>query len=170
VIRVAPNGDLFVAESMLGTVQVLRNPSGGGSVRHELFASGLKQPFGIAFYPVGGNPSWVYIANRDGVVRFRYKNGDLKASGKSEHIVEGIPTTHYVARDFAFSTEGKRLLLSVGSGSVAAARDTKELATGMRNCESMTVEPETGELRCIVDERDELGAGQPLALGMAVGR
>ncbi len=121
VIRVAPNGDLFVADSMFNTVHVLRIRAGTSKpVRHEIFASGLKQPFGIAFYPLGPNPQWVYIANSDGVVRFRYKNGDLKATGKPEQIVAGIPTTHHYARDIAFSADGSRLFFSVGSGSNVA--------------------------------------------------
>ena len=49
-----------------------------------VFADGLHQPFGIAFYPSGPNPQWVYIGDTDGIVRFPYKNGDLKASGPME--------------------------------------------------------------------------------------
>ena len=72
VIRVAPNGDLFVADSMFGSVHVLRIPAGRAKPEKDaVFASGLKQPFGIAFYPLGPDPRWVYIANSDGVVRFR---------------------------------------------------------------------------------------------------
>jgi glucose/arabinose dehydrogenase len=100
VIREAPNGDLFVADTMFGAVHVLRIPPGSAhAVRDEVFASGLKQPFGIAFYPLGPNPRWVYVANSDGVVRFRYKTGDLKATGKPEQIIAGIPTTDHWAFD-----------------------------------------------------------------------
>src|SRR6202171_1128022 len=121
VIRVAPNGDLFVADSMLGSVHVLRVPAGQAKpAKHAVFASGLQQPFGIAFYPLGPNPQWVYIANSDGVVRFRYKNGDLKATGKPERIIAGIPATHHWTRDIVFSPDGKRLFFSVGSGSNVA--------------------------------------------------
>jgi len=92
VIREAPNGDLFVADTMFDAVHVLRiAPGSAHATRDEVFASGLKQPFGIAFYPLGPNPRWVYIANSDGVVRFRYKAGDLKATGKPEQIIVGIP-------------------------------------------------------------------------------
>src|SRR3984893_3634220 len=87
-IRVAPNGDLFVADSASNTIRVLRVPSGTASpTKNEVFASGLTQPFRIAFYPLGPNPEWVYVANSDGVVRFPYKNGDLIATGKQEQIV-----------------------------------------------------------------------------------
>jgi hypothetical protein len=75
---VASNGDLFVADSASNTIRVLRGPSGTASpTKNEVFASGLTQPFGIAFYPLGPNPEWIYVANSDGVVRFPYKNGDL---------------------------------------------------------------------------------------------
>jgi glucose/arabinose dehydrogenase len=118
VIRTAPNGDLFVADSESNSVRVYRIPAGSAKpTKDEIFASGLNRPFGIAFYPLGSDPEWVYVANTDGVVRFPYKNGDLKASGEPEKIVEGIPSTHHWTRDLVFSSNGKRMLLSVGSGS-----------------------------------------------------
>jgi glucose/arabinose dehydrogenase len=84
VIRVAPNGDLFVADTMFNSVHVLRIPAGRATPEQDtVFASGLKQPYGIAFYPPGPNPQWVYVANSDSVVRFRYQNGDLEAAGPS---------------------------------------------------------------------------------------
>ena len=96
VSRVAPNGDLFVADSMSSTVRVYRIPEGKAKPTHdEVFASGLRQPFGIAFYPPGRNPEWIYVANSDGLVRFHYKNGNLKATGQPEKIVEGIPWVHH---------------------------------------------------------------------------
>ena len=118
VIRVAPNGDLFVADSEANSIGVYRVHSGSARpAKSEIYASGLNKPFGIAFYPLGPNPEWVYIANTDGVVRFPYKNGDLKASGKPEDVVEKIPSTHHWTRDLVFSPDGKRMFLSVGSGS-----------------------------------------------------
>ena len=120
VIRMAPNGDLFVAEKETNQVRVLRVPSGSAKPAHnDVFASGLSQPYGIAFYPAGANPEWIYIANDDGVVRFRYKSGDLKASGEPELIVKRIPWSHHWTRDIVFTPEGK-LLLAVGSGSNVA--------------------------------------------------
>jgi glucose/arabinose dehydrogenase len=120
-IRVAPNGDLFFADNASNSIHVLRVPSGTASpTKNEVFASGLTQPFGIAFYPLGPNPEWVYVANSDGVVRFPYKNGDLIATGKPEQIVGHIPWVHHWTRDIAFTPDSKRLLLSVGSGSNVA--------------------------------------------------
>ncbi|MEA2817620.1 MAG: hypothetical protein QOI93_5399, partial [Rhodospirillaceae bacterium] len=121
VIRVAPNGDLFVASTMSNVVHVLRVPAGSAKPQQiSVFASGLYEPSGIAFYPLGPNPQWVYIANSNGVVRFPYKNGDLTASGKAERIVEGIIPTHHYGRDIAFSPDGSRLYFSDGSGSNVA--------------------------------------------------
>ena len=121
VIRFAPNGDLFVADSEANTIRVYRVASGSARpVKSEVYASGLNKPFGIAFYPLGPNPEWVYVANTDGVVRFPYTSGDLKASGKPEEIVEKIPSTHHWTRDLVFSPDGKRMFLAVGSGSNVA--------------------------------------------------
>jgi glucose/arabinose dehydrogenase len=120
-IRLAPNGDLFVANSMSSSVHVLRVPAGSGKPSTTtVFASGLQQPFGIAFYPLGPNPQWVYIANSNGVIRFRYKNGDLKATGQPERVVDGIPWVHHWTRDIVVAPDGNRFYFSVGSGSNAA--------------------------------------------------
>lgn len=209
-IRVAPNGDLFFADSASNSIHVLRVPSGTASpTKNEVFASGLTQPFGIAFYPLGPNPEWVYVANSDGVVRFPYKNGDLIATAKPEQIVGHIPWVHHWTRDIAFTPDGKRLLLSVGSGSnvaldmfpepevkgglqawiksepLGAAWDTEErradvlsydpdgknekiLATGLRNCAGITIQPATGLPWCVVNERDELGDNTPFEYATAV--
>jgi hypothetical protein len=79
VVRVAPNGDLFVADMKSHAVRTYRlAPDSGKVVASETFADGLFQPYGIAFYPLGANPQWVYIANSDGLVRVPYANGDLK--------------------------------------------------------------------------------------------
>jgi glucose/arabinose dehydrogenase len=79
--------------------------------------SDLYQPYGIAFYPPGDNPDWVYIANSDSLVRVPYKNGDLKATAKPQRIVERIPWVHHYGRDVVVSPDGKRIFYSVGSGS-----------------------------------------------------
>jgi glucose/arabinose dehydrogenase len=209
-IRLAPNGDLFVADSMSNTVRVLRVPAGSASVaKNEVFADGLYQPYGIAFYPPGPTPEWVYVANSDGVVRFAYKSGDLTASAKPEQIITRIPWVHHWTRDIVFSVDGKRLLLAVGSGSnvaldmfpqplskgglqawitnkpLGATWDTEErradvlsfdpdgknekiVATGLRNCAGLAIQPATGLPWCVVNERDELGDNTPLEYATAV--
>jgi len=203
VIRLAPNGDLFVAESEADAVRVYRIPPGSARpAKAEVFARGLRQPYGIAFYPLGPDPDWVYVANSDSVVRFPYKNGDLTATGKPEKIVEHIPWTHHWTRDIVFSPDGRRMFLAVGSGSnvaldmspeprvkgglaawsqsrpLGATWDTEErradvlsfdadrknekiYATGLRNCSGMAVQPATGRLWGVINERDGLGDDTP---------
>jgi glucose/arabinose dehydrogenase len=64
VIRVAPNGDIFVAETGAGRVRVFRSGgAGAGPAQGEIFADGLQRPYGIAFYPSGENPRFVYVAS-----------------------------------------------------------------------------------------------------------
>jgi glucose/arabinose dehydrogenase len=121
LIRAAPNGDIFVAESFAGTVRVLR-PSNTGTPRDEVFASDLTGPFGIAFYPPGPDPEWVYVANTGSVVRFAYRNGDLTARGEPEIIVPRLPTGGHYTRDVVFSPDGSKMFVSVGSGSNAGER------------------------------------------------
>jgi glucose/arabinose dehydrogenase len=117
VIRTAPNGDIFVVETRTGRIRVLRMPDGASMPStNEIYASGLRQPFGVAFFPHGDNPQWLYVANTDSVVRFAYRNGDLKASGKAETIVASLPHGYvHSTRDIVFTPDDKRMLVSVGS-------------------------------------------------------
>jgi glucose/arabinose dehydrogenase len=90
LIRTAPNGDLFVADSGAGIIFVLRGVGPDGKARQvERFAAGLDHPFGIAFYP-SDNPKFVYVANTTSVVRFAYQSGDLHASGGPQTIVPSL--------------------------------------------------------------------------------
>ena len=74
LLRVAPNGDLFLAESETGKIRVFRGVTPDGKPQQtSVFAEGLRQPFGIAFYPLGPNPKYVYIGDTDGIVRFPYR-------------------------------------------------------------------------------------------------
>jgi glucose/arabinose dehydrogenase len=114
-IRVAPNGDIFVAETRAGTVRVLRAAEGSSKPSDDIYATGLNGPFGIAFFP-GNNPKWVYVANTDRVVRFPYAAGDRKAAGKAETVVADLPHGYgHSTRDIVFSSDDKRMLVSVGS-------------------------------------------------------
>jgi glucose/arabinose dehydrogenase len=117
IIRAAPNGDIFVVETRSGRVRVLRTPDGASTPStNEIYASGLRQPFGVAFFPRGDNPQWLYVANTDSIVRFAYRNGDLKAFGKAETIVASLPHGYgHSTRDIVFTPDGKRMLVSVGS-------------------------------------------------------
>lgn len=123
LVRTAPNGDIFIAETAQGRIRVMRTADGADApTENQIFAEGLKGPFGISFYPPGDNPEWVYVANRNSVVRFRYHSGDLKTGSEPEVIVAKLAETTggHSTRDVVFSKDGKRMFISVGSGSNVA--------------------------------------------------
>src|SRR5262249_2234706 len=170
LIRTAPNGDLFLAESHSSEIKVFRGVTQDGKAQQtEVFATGLKQPFGIAFYPPGSDPQWVYVGNTDSVVRFPYRKGDLKARGAQQVIVPELPGGgrlrgggHWT-RDIAFSRDGKKMYVSVGSHSNNDNTDNNPVernradvleynpdgtgfrvyASGLRNAVGIAVQPET---------------------------
>lgn len=118
LLRVAPNGDIFVAEMEANRIRVLRlGPNQKRVSEESTFTTDLSYPFGIAFYPPGPDPQWVYVGNTDSVVRFPYRNGDLKARGAPETVVKSLPTGGHATRDVVFSPDGRRMFVSVGSGS-----------------------------------------------------
>jgi len=179
LLRTAPNGDIFLAESEPGRIRVFRGiTSDGKAEQTTVFASGLKQPYGIAFYPPGPNPEWVYIGNTNEVIRFPYRNGDLKASGPSEHVADLPSGGGHWTRAVEFSPDGKRMFVAVGSASNVDDTDThprekdradilvcdpanctlKVYAYGIRNAGGgIGINPRTGELWSSVNERDALG-------------
>jgi glucose/arabinose dehydrogenase len=183
LIRTAPNGDLFLADSGAGILFVLRGVGADGKATTiEKFATGLDHPFGIAFYPAA-NPRYVYVGNATTVQRFPYKAGDLHASGPAETLVPDIPGYAQLTggghwtRDVVFTKDGQHMLVSVGSGSNVDDADThprefhradvleytpdgkfeKVYAYGIRNCVGEAINPITGSLWCSVNERDDLG-------------
>jgi glucose/arabinose dehydrogenase len=181
VIMTAPNGDIFLAESMANRIKVLRDTNGDGKPDLiEVFAERLDHPFGIAFYPPGPNPTHVYVANTTNVVRFPYKVGDTKATGTPETIVKELPGFarltgggHWT-RDVDFSADGKRMFVSVGSRSNNSdddgekrradilvfdpeGKNEKFYATGIRNPVGLAIQPGTGVVWTSVNERDGLG-------------
>ena len=177
-IRLAPNGDLFVAETRAGNIKVFRGRTADGKPEQvSVYASGLRQPYGIAFVPAGPNPLWLYIGNTNAVVRFPYKSGDVKANDAPTTIVPDLPTGGHSTRDVALSPDGKRLWVAVGSLSNVDDSDenkaefhranileytpdgkfVKVYASGIRNPAGLGVNPTTGELWCSTNERDALG-------------
>jgi len=152
-VRVAPNGDIFIAESEPGRIRVLR--AADGAVKpssNDVFASGLDQPFGIAFYPPGSDPQWIYVANTGSVVRYAYRSGDLKARGKAEVIVRDLPHAGGRSVQRGHITRDIVVLLFDPDG-----RNRRVFASGLRNCVGLAVHPLTGDLWCSTNERDDLG-------------
>ena len=178
MIRTAPNGDFFVAETKAGNVKIFRGITSTAKPQQmAVFASGLNGPFGINFYPPGPNPQWVYVGNTDAVVRFPYQNGDLQARSPEEHIADVPGGASHSTRDIQFSLDGKKMFVSVGSASNVDDPDVtpaeknradvlefnpdgseqRVFGYGIRNCVGMAVNSKTGELWCSVNERDGLG-------------
>lgn len=116
-MRVAPNGDIFIAETRAGKIRVLRAADGASKAdEDQVYASSLNRPFGIAFFPSGNNPQWIYVANTDSIVRFPYRSGDLRAAARPEIVVAELPHGYgHSTRDIVFSNDDKRMLVSVGS-------------------------------------------------------
>jgi glucose/arabinose dehydrogenase len=117
-MRVAPNGDVFVAETRAGRIRVLRAAGGADKPSESaVFAAGLDRPFGLAFYPAGPDPQWLYVATTGSVVRFPYRTGDLKARRAAQTLARLPAGQGHSTRDVAFSNDGARMFVSVGSAS-----------------------------------------------------
>ena len=135
LLRVAPNGDIFIAETRANRIRVLRAADGADAPsQNEIFADGLDRPFGIAFYPSGVNPQWIYVANNNAVVRFAYHHGDFKARDTAQIIVPSLTESRggHTTRDVAFSKDDKRMFLSVGSASNVAEGMSKKSSDAIR--------------------------------------
>jgi glucose/arabinose dehydrogenase len=179
-MAVAPNGDVFVAESGPGRVVVLRDTKHTGKADVvETFADHLELPYGLAFYPPGKNPKYLYVGNTNSIVRFPYHAGDLHAVGAPEKLAD-LPGNGYHGhwtRNLLFSKDGKTLYVSVGSaGNVETGEDPRRaailtfnpdgtgmqiFASGLRNPIGTAWNPATGALWASVNERDDMGDDLP---------
>lgn len=170
-LRTAPNGDVFLAESGAGAIRVFTGQ------QSRVFASNLTLPYGIGFWPPGPAPRFVYVAETNRIVRFPYPKG-----GPPEVIVASLADggAHWT-RDLVFSPDGSRMFVSIGSATNAMTnvdpaveqgravvlsftpdgQDRRVYASGLRNCSGEAVEPLTGKLWCVVNERDGLGDDLP---------
>ena len=135
---VASNGDILVTEMRAGRVTVLHPSSDGSHVAGtDVYLQGLKQPFGLAFYPNAQNPQWLYVAETNRVTRFAYQVGDVKPRGAAQIVVAQIPSgVGHSTRDIAFSPDGKRLFVSVGSGSNVAETMSKKTPADIKTWEA----------------------------------
>src|SRR5262249_40151119 len=136
-----------------------------------VYTTGLNLPFGIAFYPPGPDPQYVYVGENSRVVRFPYLNGDLVPRGGMEVVVPDLPQgtgqlpgQGHWTRDVAFSADGSTMFVAVGSYSNAQEQGEDEteraailafnpdgsnrrvFASGLRNPVSLSVSPSNGAL------------------------
>ena len=135
---VAPNGDILVTEIRGGRVTVL-HPSSNGTraAGSDVLLQGLKQPFGLAFYPNAQNPQWLYVAETNRVTRYAYQDGDVKPRSAAQIVVAELPSgVGHSTRDIAFSPDGKRLFVSVGSGSNVAETMSKKTPADIKSWEA----------------------------------
>jgi glucose/arabinose dehydrogenase len=193
VLRSAPNGDVFVGEfgtpqpagiglrvlPDTGRISVLRAGAAPGTPP-EVFADKLDRPFGIAFYPPGPNPRYVYVGLTTQIVRFPYHSGDVHASGPPEVVVSGITDGVHFTRDILFSPDGRTMYVAIGSTTnVQNLGPEKEdgkanilafnpdgsgrrvYAAGLRNPVSIAFDPRTNDMWTSVNERDLLGDNLP---------
>jgi glucose/arabinose dehydrogenase len=156
LIRTAPNGDLFVAESDAGRIRVIRG-NGAAAAEPSMFASGLGYPFGMAFYPPGPDPQWVYIGNTGSVIRFPYRNGQTTARGPAETIVPHLPTGGHHTRDVVFSPDGKTMYVSVGS----ASNDAETMRNAVNELPTYPGEPPPGATWANETDRADVLAFDP---------
>lgn len=171
-LTVAPNGDIFLADTGAGEILVMRDPKNtGGAQEREVFVDGMRRPFGIAF-----REDYVYVGNMNELVRFRYDPKTSKRLGEKEHLLD-LPSGGHDTRSLAFSADGKHLFVAVGSASnIDTGEDPRRAAvticdpdgknarlyaTGLRNPVGLALQPVTGEVWTSVNERDELGDDLP---------
>jgi glucose/arabinose dehydrogenase len=128
VLRVAPNGDVFLAETGGGRVLVF-TPGADGKLPSEprVFAKGIHEVYGMTFFPPGPQPTALYVSQSDRVLRFPYKGGDTQASAAATVVLKDIPSGGHSTRDLV-ATSSKQLLVAVGSASNVAERMPKKSA------------------------------------------
>ncbi|HET9530043.1 MAG TPA: sorbosone dehydrogenase family protein [Blastocatellia bacterium] len=170
-MALAPNGDVFVADSRPGQILILRDANQDGKPEERfVFATGLTQPFGMAFWK-----DYLYVANTDSVVRFKYKAGQTKAEVAPEKVADlpGKGYRQHWTRNIIFSPDGSKMYVSVGSESnVNVEPDPRRAAIseynpdgsghrifagGLRNPVGLAFYPGTRTLWTTVNERDGLG-------------
>jgi glucose/arabinose dehydrogenase len=152
---------------------LLRDSDGDGTYEQRtVFADNLNAPYGLAL--VDGQ---LYVANQDALVRFPYQDGETKAGGPPVKVTD-LPSqiNHHWTKALAASPDGRFLYVGIGSNSnitergMAAEVDRAMVwqvdaatgahlpyATGLRNPTALAVQPGSGQLWAVVNERDELG-------------
>ena len=179
-IRKAPNGDLFVAESRSGKVRIFagvgqRRETGEKFGIRERVSSALMELPGIRSATTRNGCTW---PTRTQLCGTPIRAATWRRRDRPETVIAKVPAGggHWT-RDLAFSPDGKKMFVSVGSASNVHDPDThpaenhranileytpegkfvKVYAAGIRNPAGITIQPETGELWCRVNERDAAG-------------
>lgn len=152
---------------------LLRDADGDGEYEtRSLFAEDLNAPYGLALHE-----DRLYVANQDALLRFDYQEGQTQASGPPIKVTD-LPAeiNHHWTKALAVSPDGRHLYVGIGSNSnitergMAAEVDRamvwqvdaetgahKPYATGLRNPTALAIQPGSGRLWAVVNERDELG-------------
>jgi glucose/arabinose dehydrogenase len=155
-------------------ITLLRDADGDGKPETQsVFLDHLNSPFGVAL--VGND---LYVANTDAIVRYPYTTGEMKitAPGTVLTPLPGGPIDHHWTKSLVASLDGSLLYAGVGSNSnitengIGAEMNRAAIweveratgrwrifASGLRNPNGLTFEPESGALWTVVNERDELG-------------
>jgi glucose/arabinose dehydrogenase len=152
---------------------LLRDADGDGTYEMQgVFADKLNAPYGLALVN-----SAIYVANQDALVRFDYRDGQTRASGPPAKVAD-LPAVinHHWTKAMTASADGRFLYVGIGSNSNITERGMdaeedramvwqidaqtgahKPYATGLRNPTALTIQPGTGQLWAVVNERDEIG-------------
>ena len=152
---------------------LLRDADGDGTYELQtVFASGLDAPYGLAYID-----GYIYVANQGELVRFAYRDGQTQAAGAPESVTM-LPgeVNHHWTKAMTATADGAYLYVGIGSNSNAGERgldveqdraqiweidpDTgahRTYATGLRNPTALAVQPGTGTVWAVVNERDEIG-------------
>ncbi|MBC8006873.1 MAG: sorbosone dehydrogenase family protein, partial [Prolixibacteraceae bacterium] len=156
-------------------ITLLRDADGDGVAETKtVFLQGLYSPFGMAL--VGDD---LYVANSDAVIRFAYKSGETRIVDPGKRIVDlpAGPINHHWTKNIIASRDGKHLYVTVGSNSNVAEKgmdkeenraaileidpatgSSRVFASGLRNPNGMSWQPQSGVLWTAVNERDEIGS------------
>ncbi len=155
-------------------ITLLRDSKGNGAPdTRSVFLDHLKSPFGVVL--VGND---LYVANTDAIVRYPYREGETKITdpGTTLTPLPGGPIDHHWTKSLTASPDGTKLYVGVGSNSnitengMEAEHNRADIlevdrasgryrifASGLRNPNGLTFEPQSHVLWTVVNERDELG-------------
>jgi glucose/arabinose dehydrogenase len=177
-MAVAPDGDIFVSDSGAGEVFILHAAAGQPVAEsREVSAGQLNLPFGIAFHD-----DYAYVADADEVLRFHYDPRTSRRLRNPDRILDlpGGGYNQHWTRFLAFSPDGKRMFVSVGSrtdvsiesdprrGTILVSdpdgRNMRIYATGFRNAVGIGFNCESTELWATANEREKYRRRCPVRL------